>query len=90
VDVNHTPEPPLLISDSDKQALQRLANSNVSHDELPALIESVVTNVEPTVAAKCLERNEDAQRFIDVIDQVCDTFHTPNARSIADLSFLRP
>ena len=72
-DVNNVPEsPPVLISDSDKRTLQRLVRSSVPQDELPSLIKLVVSNVNPTDIAKCLE-GSDAQTFIDVMDQVCDT-----------------
>ena len=72
-DANNVPEsPPVLISDSDKRTLQRLVGSSVPQDELPSLIKIIVSNVNPTEIAKCLERS-DAQTFIDVVDQVCDT-----------------
>lgn len=62
--------PPILISDSDKRALQRLVSSSISQDELSSLIETVVSNTKAANIVQCL-RGSDAQIFIDVIDQVC-------------------
>ena len=57
------------IPDFDWEPLRRLATGAVPHNELSALIEKVVLNVEPADIVKCLQKN-DAQTFIDVIDQV--------------------
>ena len=70
-DENPTSELPPLISDSDKQALHRLVSSNASQDEFPSLIKSIVSSVKPVDIVKHLERSDDAQTFIDVMDQVC-------------------
>ena len=76
-DANNVPEsPPVLISDSDKRTLQRLVGSSVPPDELPSLIKIIVSNVNPTDIAKCLE-GSDAQTFIDVMDQVCRHHFAP-------------
>lgn len=82
--VNHTPEPPLILT-SDRRALQRLVSDNVPQDELPSLIETVVSNVKPIDIAKCLERSDDAQAFIDVTDQVCNTTALQSNRFITNL-----
>ena len=83
--VNYTPEPPLILA-SDRRALQRLVSDDVPQDELPSLIETVVLNVKPTDIAKCLERSDDAQVFIDVIDQVYNTTALQSNRFITNLS----
>jgi len=71
-DTNH-PFKPLLVSDSNTQALQRLVIRVVSKDELPFVIESIFSNVRTVDIVRCLE-GSDAQAFIDVIDEVC--YHT--------------
>lgn len=67
-DVNRVSEPPLVLAPG-KGALQRLVSDTVSQDELPCLIETVVSNVKAAVVIQCLQ-GRDAQTFIDVIDQV--------------------
>ncbi|KAF9643932.1 kinase-like protein [Thelephora ganbajun] len=67
VDTNHPSASPLLL-DSDKRALQRLVSRVVSHDELPSLIETIVSNVKAADIVQCLQ-GSDAQAFIDVIDE---------------------
>jgi len=68
-DTNH-PFKPLLVSDSDKRALQRLVSRAVPQDELPFVIESIVSNVRAADIVRCLQ-GSDAQAFVDVIDEVC-------------------
>ena len=62
------PSEPTLIPDSDKRILQRLVSSEVSKDELPSLIESIVSNIKAGDIVGCLNGN-DAQIFVDVIDE---------------------
>ena len=76
-DMDHSPNPPL-IPDSDKRALQRLVSDSVPHDELLPLIELVVTNVKAASIVGFLKGN-DAQTFIDMIDQVCMVLFHPHA-----------
>ena len=66
-DVNRVSGPPLVLAPG-KGALQRLVSDTVSQDELPCLIETVVSNVKAAVVIQCLQ-GRDAQTFIDVIDQ---------------------
>ncbi|KAF9643933.1 kinase-like protein [Thelephora ganbajun] len=66
-DTNH-PSASLLLLNSDKRALQRLVSRTVSQDELPSLIEMVVSNVKTADIVQCL-RGSDAQVFIDVLDE---------------------
>ena len=68
-DTNHPPEPPL-VSDPDKQALQRLVSRAVPQDELPSVIGSIFSNMKTTDIVGSLQQSG-AQRFIDVIDQAC-------------------
>lgn len=58
-----------LIPDSDKRILQRLVRREVSRDELPSLIETIVSNMKAADIVECLKGN-DAQIFIDVMDKV--------------------
>ena len=62
--------PPLLISDSGKRALQCLVSRSVPQDELPSLIETVVSSAKAANIVQCLQ-GSDAQVFIDMVDQVC-------------------
>ena len=71
-DTNHPPEPPV-ISDPDKQALQRLVSRAVPQDELPSVIGSIFSNMKTTDIVGCLQQS-DAQCFIDMIDQA--RYHT--------------
>ena len=70
-DTNHDSESPLILA-SGKQALQRLVTDTVPRDELPCLIETIVTNMKATEIIQCLQ-GCDAQMFIDMIDQVHST-----------------
>ena len=69
---NRPSEPPL-ISDSDKRALQRLVSLTIPEDELPSVIERIVSNVKAADIVKSLQ-SSDARAFIDVIDKVCQHF----------------
>ena len=64
------PSEPALIPDFDKRILQRLVSPEVSKDELPPLIATIVSNMKASDIVECLKGN-DAQVFIDVIDEVC-------------------
>ena len=57
-----------LISDTVKRALQRLANRAVPPEELPSVVETIVSSVKAANIAQCLEEG-DAQPFIDAIDE---------------------
>ena len=81
--------PPVLISDCDKRALQRLVSSSVSQDELRSLVKTIVSNVKPTDIAKYIQRSEDAQIFIDVIDQVRDAAALQRDRFVAHFTLVR-
>jgi hypothetical protein len=87
--VNHSSEPPPILVSS-RRALQRLVSDAVPQDELPSLIETLVTNVKPADIANFLERRDEAQTFIDVMDQVrnAGTFQM-NTKLITNLSFVR-
>ena len=65
------PSEPTLIPDSDKRNFQRLVGGEFSQDELPSLIETVVSNMRAADIVRCL-KGSDAQIFIDVIDKVCN------------------
>ena len=58
------------IPDSDNRALRRLVRCEVSQNELPSLIETIVSNTKAADIVKCLKET-DAQTFIDVIDKAC-------------------
>ena len=66
---NHFSKPPLVLG-SVKRALQRLVSRDVPHDELPSVIETVISNVKAVDIVECLQGN-DAQTFIDVLDEAC-------------------
>ena len=68
-DTNHPPEPPLIL-DSNKRALQRLLSRDVPQHELPSVIETVVSNLKAADIVECLQE-DDAQAFIDTIDEAC-------------------
>ncbi|KAF9642586.1 kinase-like protein [Thelephora ganbajun] len=67
--ISHRSASPLLLG-SDKRALQHLISRVVPHDELPPLIEAIVSNVKAADIVQCLQ-GSDAQVFIDVIDEAC-------------------
>ena len=67
VDAGHPFEPPL-ISDSAGRALRRLVNRVVPRDELPSVVEIIVSSVKAANVAECLEEGE-AQPFIDAMDE---------------------
>ena len=81
-DANQLSEP-ALIPDFNKRILQRLVNPEVSKDELPPLIATIVSNMKAGDIVECLE-GSDAQIFIDVMDEVC--YQAPSLRNrLADL-----
>jgi len=67
-DTSRPTEPPF-VSDLDKQALQLLVCRAVPQDELPSVIESIVSNVKAIDIVNCLHGTE-VQAFIDVVDEV--------------------
>ena len=64
---NNTSEPPLN-SDSGKQALHRLVSQAVLQDELPSVVETIVSTMKAASIVEFLEEG-DAQTFVDVIDE---------------------
>jgi len=78
-DTNH-PSEPTPILDSDRRALRRLASCTVPRDELPSLIETIVSNMKAADIVKCL-RESDARTFVDVTDEA---FHKaiPSLRNL--------
>jgi hypothetical protein len=84
------------IFDSRGRALRRLASGTVPQDELPSLIESIVSNVKPTDIVELLPES-DAQMFIDVIDEVRDALlhirgvtlivNLPSVQAVDNLDF---
>ena len=70
-DTNHDSKSPLILA-SGEPALQRLVTDTVPQDELPCLIETIVTNMKAIEIIQCLQ-GCDAQTFIDIIDQVRST-----------------
>ena len=64
------PSEPALIPDFDKRILQCLVDPEVSKDELPVLIATIVSNMKAGDIVECLE-GSNAQIFIDVMDEVC-------------------
>ena len=69
-DTNHLSEPPL-ISDSGGLALQCLVSRAIPQDELPSVIETIVSNLKAADIVKRL-RGNDAQTFADIIDEACN------------------
>ena len=61
---------PVLVPDSDNRALRRLVSREVSQNELPSFIETIVSNTKAADIVKCL-KGTDVQTFIDVIDEAC-------------------
>lgn len=66
-DTNNPSDPPL-VSESCRRALQRLVNRAVPQDELPSVIETIVSSVKAANVVECLEGG-DAQSFIDAISE---------------------
>ena len=64
---NNTSEPSLN-SDPVKRALRRLVSQAVLQDELPSVVETIVSNMKAASIAEFLEEG-DAQTFVDVIDE---------------------
>lgn len=85
-DSNHCSEPPLVLDP--EAASQRLVGGAVPRNELLCLIVTVVSRLEPIVIVKCVERSDDAQGFIDVMDEVYTTSLQRNI-SVANLSLVR-
>lgn len=56
--------------DSGMRALQRLISGTVSQDELPSVVETIVSNVKSSDIVESLG-GSDAQSFIDAMDGVC-------------------
>ena len=71
-DADHASEPRLVL-DSDKQAMRRLLSRAVPQDELPSVIETIISNAKAADIAGSL-RGGDAQTFIDIIDEA--SYHT--------------
>ena len=67
-DTDHLSEPPLM-SDSGGLALRRLVSRVVLQDELPSVIETIVSNMNATDIVKRLQGN-DTQTFVDILDEV--------------------
>ena len=77
-DTNRLSEPPPVL-DRDKQALGRLLSRAVSQDELPSVIETIISNAKAADIAGSF-RGSDAQTFIDIIDEA--SYHiTPPLRN---------
>ena len=69
LDLAEDVEPPLVL-DSGKQALQRLISCTTPGDELASLIGTVFSSGKVSDIIGCLA-GDDAQSFIDVMDEVC-------------------
>ena len=77
-DTNRLSEPPPVL-DFDKQALGRLLSLAFPQDELPSVIEAIISNAKPADIAGSL-RGSDAQTFVDIIDEA--SYHiTPSLRN---------
>ena len=77
-DGNHVSEPRLVL-DSDKQAMRHLLSCAVPQDELPSVIETIISSAKSADIAGSL-RGSDAQTFIDIIDEA--SYHiTPSLRN---------
>jgi len=74
---NANPPKPPLVSDSDRRALQRLVGRAVPQNELPSVIETIVSNVKAPDIVKTLQGN-DAQTFADIMDEACHHAITSN------------
>ena len=68
-DTEHHSGPPL-ISDPGGLALQRLVSRGVTRDEIPSVIETLVSNLKAADIAERL-RGKDTQTFIDILDEAC-------------------
>jgi len=69
-DADQLSQPALTPHSEKEQILQRLVSHEASQDELPSLIETIVSNMKAGDIVECL-RGSDAQTFIDVIDEAC-------------------
>ena len=68
-DTNNLSELPL-IPDSGGLALKRLVSRTVPQDELPSVIETIVSNLKAADIVEQL-RGNDTQTFVDIIDEAC-------------------
>ena len=74
-DLGLTAQAPPTLPSSGRLALQRLVSGVPPRDELPSLIETIVSNVKADDIVNHL-RGTDAQKFVDILSQVCMTlFH---------------
>ena len=71
--MNHVFGPPL-VPDLYKRTLQRLVSRAAPKDELPSLIETVVSNMRAADIVELLQ-GSDVQTFIDVVDEVLCPSH---------------
>ena len=71
------------IPDSDGRALRHLVSCAVPQEELPSVIETVLSNVKAIDVVRRLQ-GSDAQPFIDMIDEVCH--HAILSRRISSLT----
>ncbi|KAF9780779.1 kinase-like domain-containing protein [Thelephora terrestris] len=71
-----SPQPPSAFADDAEGALRRLVWSAVSQEELPFLIELVVSNLDAANIVQFLQ-GSDAQTFVDVIDQALHSLNFP-------------
>ena len=88
MDTNYLSEPPLIL-DSNKEALQRLVSRDVPQDELPSVIEAVISNAKAADIVKCLQES-DAQTFIDVMDEARHHAILSSMNQFIDLYFNFP
>lgn len=68
-DTNHQSETPL-VADADRRALERLVSRVIPQGELPSVIETIISNMKAANIVESLQGN-DAQTYIDVIDEAC-------------------
>lgn len=73
------PSEPGLILNSGKRALRCLVSRAIPQDELPSLIETVVSDAEAADIVKCLQ-GSDVQTFIDVVAEVRYPSSIPGGR----------
>jgi len=76
----HLPDPSIVI-DSQEQAWQRLITRVVPRDEIPSLIETVLSGRKTDVADRL--RESDAQAFVDILDEA--RHHTLYFQVMVDL-----
>ena len=61
---------PALISDAGGLALRRLVSRAVPRDEIPSIIETIVSNLKTADIVERL-RGNDTQTFADILDEAC-------------------